>query len=438
MKHSKTGRIVGLLISTLMVFGLVFCDSVIPSRAAAPDASVSGQGKTYAQFNAALADAIDRIGDHTVAKIEVNAKPFVSIGGRAVELLGAKEAVVLCVHYEIDGVEKDLVMTRADAALADENGFIGFEYVNGEHRKAVKAAAAEAGVTLSEGVEPITWEPSSSELLIKGSEARALYTQIKAGNYPDVDTIRNSKVTSQLDELSTYYKGVYGNTANIDTPERTELRDHIKAKFLSAGSARTRSYDFSTGRRTYAYDGPLDKGYEMEIVLGLPASGKSSRVTDPDSEAMHAFILDCDEIKELIPEFQATYGAAADAIHFESMDIMNEAIRTFTEGSMKGTNIILPIVAGDFDDLMNTYIKPFEAAGYNVRAKFVDCEVNASVSRNIMRELETGRIINSAVVLSFGNAPKEVFEKLAPMINSKGVTYGYGYENKAAAQDDAA
>ena len=438
MMIKTTRKLVSLLIGALMVLSIVFCDTAITSQAAAADATVSGQGRSYAEFNAALADAIDRIGDHTVGKIEVNAKPFLSMGGRAVKLLGTKEAIVLCVHYEINGVEKDIIMTGADAALADENGFIGFEYVNGEHRKAVKAAAAEAGVTLSEGLEPVTWEPSSSELIIKGSEARALYTQIKAGNYPDVETLRNSPITAQLDELSRYYIGVYGNTSKIDTPEREELRDRIRTKFLSAGSARTQSYDFATGRRRYAYDGPLDKGYEMELVLGLPASGKSTRVTDPDSEAMHAFILDCDEIKELIPEFQASYGLGADAVHFESMEIMNSVIAEFTEGSMKGTNIILPIVAGDFDDLMNTYIKPFEAAGYNIRAKFVDCEVNASVSRNIMRELETGRIINSAVVFSFGNKPKEVFEKLAPMINSKGVTYGYGYENKAKALDDAA
>ena len=237
---------------------------------------------------------------------------------------------------------------------------------------------------------------------------------------------------TQLDALSAYYKGVYGNTADIDTPERQELREHICAKFLSAGSARTRSIDFATGRHNYVYDGPLDKGYEMELVLGLPASGKSSRVTDPDSEAMHAFILDCDEVKELIPEFRASYGAAADAVHFESFDIMNEAMKEFTEGSLKGTNVIIPIVAGDFDDLMNSYIKPFEAAGYNVTAKFVDCEPNVSVARNIMRELETGRIINSAVVLSFGYKPKEVYDKLSPMINAQGNPYGFEQQKKTA------
>ena len=425
-------KAMSLIMAAMMVFGIVFSGSLIDAQAAASNAVIRAQEKSYAQFNTELADAMSRLGDSEIGLIEVYAKPFVSIGGRTVTLLGQKKGLVLDVHYEINGETKYLTLTSEDATLADADGFIGFEYASNAHKKVTEAKAAEAGVTLPEGVEPITWEPSGGDLIIKTAEARALYTQIKAGNYPDIETLKNSEVITQIDALSTYYKGIYGNTANIDTPERQQLREHICAKFLSAGSARTRSIDFATGRHNYVYDGPLDRGYEMELVLGLPASGKSTRVTDPDSEAMHAFILDCDEVKELIPEFRASYGAAADAVHFESFDIMNAAMKEFTEGSLKGTNVIIPIVAGDFDDLMNSYIKPFEAAGYNVTAKFVDCEPNVSVARNIMRELETGRIINSAVVTSFGYKPKEVYEKLAPMINAQGNPYGFEYQKNAA------
>lgn len=432
MKKRTAKKLVGILLAALIVLGTAVPAMTITADAAAPDAVIKAQEKTYAQFNAELADAMDRIGDSQVALIEVYAKPFESIGGKAVKLLETRKMIVLNIHYSCDGKSRDLVMTSADAALADEDGFIGFDYAREEHKKAEAAKAAAANVSLPDGVDPLTWEPSSQNLIIKSSEARTLYNRIKANNYPDVDTIKASTINSQIDALSAYYKGIYGNTADIDTPEREALRKAICAKFLSAGSARTQSVDFTTRRHNYVYDGPLDKGYEMELVLGLPASGKSTRVTDPDSEAMHAFILDCDEVKELIPEFRASYGAGADAVHFESFDIMNTAMKEFTEGSLKGTNVIIPIVASDFDDLMNSYIKPFEEAGYNVRAKFVDCEVNASASRNLMRELETGRIINSAVVLSFGSKPEEVYNKLAPMINSKGNTYGYDYEAQEA------
>ena len=282
----------------------------------------------------------------------------------------------------------------------------------------------------SEGVKEVTWEPSSEHLIIETDEARELYTRIKNEDYPDVEELKNSNVVAQIDELSAFGKAKYGNTSEIDTPERDKLREDVLKKFLAIGSARTESVDEETGRAKYVYDGPLNKDYEMELVLGLPASGKSTRVSDPDSEEMGAFILDCDVIKELIPEYQESHGIAADAVHMESMMIMDNAVKAFTEGDMKGTNIVLPLVADDFDSLMENYIKPFEEAGYNVRAKFVDCDVNVSMARNVARELETGRIINSAVVFSFGSKPEEVYEKLAPMINSKGVPYGYEEEEE--------
>ena len=266
------------------------------------------------------------------------------------------------------------------------------------------------------GVVPITWEPSPNHLIIETEEAKQLFTQIKEGKYPSLAELIDNPVISQIDSLSDYYKELYGNTADIETPERKKLRDEILNKFLSIGSARKTD-------KGYVYDGPLEKDFQMELVLGLPAAGKSTRATDPDSEKTKSFILDCDVIKEMIPEFIESHGAAADAVHLESMLIMDMAREELVNGKMKGTNFILPLVADDFDTLMSSYIKPFEEAGYNIRAKFLPCEINASMSRNIARELETGRIINSSVVLSFGEKPEEVYKILAPMINSKGFPY---------------
>lgn len=278
--------------------------------------------------------------------------------------------------------------------------------------------------TLADKVEPITQKPSPDHLIVDTDESRELYTRIKADDYPTMDELKNSQVIKQIDAISSYYKELYGSTADIDTPERTQLREDIKNNFLAIGSARTESINEETGKHKYVYDGEVEKGYKMELVLGLPASGKSTRITDPDSESMKAFILDCDVIKELIPEFQESYGAAADAVHFESMNIMDSAVQELLTGEMKGTNVILPLVADDLDSLMENYIKPFEESGYTVTAKFVECDPNVSASRNLMRELETGRIINSGVVFSFGTKPLEVYKKLAVMNNTEGKPYG--------------
>ena len=143
---------------------------------------------------------------------------------------------------------------------------------------------AAALSTLPESVVQLTREPSPENLIIKTDEARELYTRIKAEDYPSLDELKNTEVIGQIDALSAYYKVLYGNTAAIDTPERKQLREDIKKEFLAIGSARTESVNEETGRHKYVYDGETEKGFKMELVPGLPASGKSSRVVDPDSE----------------------------------------------------------------------------------------------------------------------------------------------------------
>ena len=293
------------------------------------------------------------------------------------------------------------------------------------------AEAVDPASLLPEGVVPVTWEVSEEHLMIEGEEARALYERIVSGDYPTMEELRANPVVAQLDALSAYYKALYGNTADIDTPERKALREEILARFLSLGSARTDHLD-ENGFPVYVYDGPMKQEYWMELVLGLPASGKSTRIVDPDSEAMGAFILDPDVIKAELPEYKESHAAGADAIHFEGMDIFAEAVRAFTEGDMKGTNAIIPIVSSDLNDLMDSYIRPFEEAGYNVKVKFREAEPNAAAARVVMRELRGGQLINSAVAFSFGYGPEEVYNVLAPMTNARGETYGYDVEEALA------
>lgn len=290
--------------------------------------------------------------------------------------------------------------------------------------KKADTPADTAGVDFefSEGVGPIDSQPSEDNLIIKSDEAKALYDRIMAEDYPTLEELQNNEVVAQIDEISAYYVQKYGKTIEIDTPERDALRENIKEEFLAIGSARL-TKDAESGKEYYVYDGPCEADYWAEIVLGLPASGKSTRVTDPDSELKKAFIFDCDVIKGLIPEFQESYGGAADAVHLESELIQTACLSEFTEGSMKGTNIILPIVASDLDALMNTYIRPLEDAGYSIHIVYCDSELNESLARNVARELRTGRIINSAVLFSFGDKPKQVYEELCTMTGKNGEPY---------------
>ena len=282
---------------------------------------------------------------------------------------------------------------------------------------------AKAAELLLDGVVPVTWEPDKDHLIIQGDEAKELYDRIESEDYLSMEELRSNHVVAQIDSLSAYYIALYGNTNEINTPEREALRKEIKEKFLTYGSARTKKINPETGKHKIAFDGPLKKEYKMILALGLPASGKSTYVAEPISEEIGAFILDCDEIKELIPEYQESHGCAADAVHFESFAIMNDVMQEFLTGDMKGVNVVLPIVASDFDELMETYIKPFEEAGYNVKAVLRPAKENEACCRVVSRELRNGRIIRSIVAFGFGDKPEEVYYKLAEMTNAKGEPY---------------
>ena len=300
-----------------------------------------------------------------------------------------------------------------------------------EETESFSAAGTEAESALPGDVVPVTWEVTPEHPMIDTDEARALYKQIRANDYPTLEELRENPVVAQLDALSAYYKELYGNTADIDTPERNALREEMKEWFLSQGSARTESIDES-GKHHYVYDGALNKDYELELVLGLPASGKSTMVTDPDSEEMGAFIMDCDMIKEHLPEYQESHGAGADAVHFEGYGLMLDAMKEFLkDGSMEGTNVILPIVSSSLDDLMETFIKPFEDAGYHVKAKFCPAKPNEAAARVVMRELGGGQLINSNVAFGFGDGPEKVYEELSVMLNADGEPYGVADEEEA-------
>ena len=296
-------------------------------------------------------------------------------------------------------------------------------------------AAAEPAVEqpelpeLPEGVVPVTWEVTPEHLMIQTDEAREFYEQIRAGNYPTMEELRVHPVVLQLDALSAYYKAMYGNTVDINTPEREQMRQEKKKWFLTLGSARTDSID-ENGRHHYVYDGELKKEYKMELVLGLPASGKSTMIVDPDSEEMGAFVLDPDVIKAELPEYIESHGAAADSIHFEGMKIFDDSLEAFTTGDMKGTNVILPIVGTDLNELMEKYIKPFEAAGYHVKVKFREAEQNEAAARVVMRELAGGQLIHSKVAFDFGAGVADVYDELKDMLNSDGEPYGYTEEEE--------
>ena len=197
-------------------------------------------------------------------------------------------------------------------------------------------------------------------------------------------------------------------TIENNSAERQTLRDDCTIALLDLGSAQ---YD-ANGKIVKgadgetAYGGTVEQGHHIDIVVGLPAAGKSSVLVDPLSAQHHARVIDNDMAKAMLPEFDNGIGAGA--VHEESKVISKEALRSAMN---KGDNIVLPIVGGNYEKLV-AQIEQFRALGYEVAVHLCDLPSNKAIGRAIGRYLNTGRYIPMDVLYGYGNKPKENFYRL--------------------------
>ena len=156
------------------------------------------------------------------------------------------------------------------------------------------------------------------------------------------------------------------------------------------------------------YNGDVEKGHKAFLVLGLPASGKSSVITDRLLKENKAILLDSDEAKKIIPEYDNGWGAGA--VHEESKEVNKRLIRNVIE-NYDGANVVMPIV-GDTVPKVSDYMDVFKEAGYSVSLHLVEVSVRTSLSRMLKRFIEDNRFINPEIVFNYSNKPSIVFEKM--------------------------
>ena len=101
------------------------------------------------------------------------------------------------------------------------------------------------------------------------------------------------------------------------------------------------------------------------ILLGAPAAGKST-VAHPLARARSAAIIDADEAKKIIPEYQG--GVGANAVHEESGTLGKDVLRLAIAA---GDNILLPKVGAGAASI-EKLIDDLAASGYRVEAVLVD------------------------------------------------------------------
>ena len=143
------------------------------------------------------------------------------------------------------------------------------------------------------------------------------------------------------------------------------------------------------------------------IVIGPSASGKSFFSKEIARENNLA-VLDSDDVKELIPEYNG--GVGANAVHQETKVIVDNILEGFIN---EGKDMLLPRVGGakNFNGLKNT-LEKLKENNYNVNLVLVDVDTSNSLERMLRRFAETGRLIPPSYLESVGNTPIDTYNRL--------------------------
>lgn len=159
---------------------------------------------------------------------------------------------------------------------------------------------------------------------------------------------------------------------------------------------------------------PVAREKQVTIILGPPAAGKSTIANDL-AIANKAAILDSDEIKAALPEFDGGIGASA--VHSESSTLA-KALQSIMVS--RGTNIVLPKVGHDASSIRGA-ISLYKDKGYTVRLVNMDVTPENAYQRMISRFMKNGRIIPPEYLDAVGSKPTATYRTL----KEEGIADGY-------------
>lgn len=236
-------------------------------------------------------------------------------------------------------------------------------------------------------INKLTGEPVSEEM------QSVLKRLANSENVPETEI-------GQLKEIREANSCLGNGVPTVKLKDREGIQNGVYNRLQKSGSAVTDD----SGH--ISLTGEIRREKRLDIVIGLPASGKSSALVEPISEMYHSRIIDSDEAKKLLPEYNDGWGAGI--VHKESQLI---ADRQFKAAVRNGENITYPRVGGDCDELTDI-IAAVKKQGYSVYIHFNELDRNKALGRMINRFLETGRYIKPELVTKYGNGISATYETL--------------------------
>ena len=225
-------------------------------------------------------------------------------------------------------------------------------------------------------------------------EMKNVLKRCERGEYVSVEEINATP------EMKTAASCVSHQTPTIQLKDREQIEAHVFDILSNYGSVSTDKYGRTLvdERGNTRYNDIVDQGSRLDIVIGLPASGKSSAIVETISKEHHSMLIDNDEAKRLFPEFNKGWGAGV--VHAESQMVERDV---YLDAIIQGKNIVLPKVGSDANKLLMDYILPAKLQGYKVNVHFVDLDRNKALGRMLNRFINKGRYLAPELIDKYAN-----------------------------------
>ena len=202
-----------------------------------------------------------------------------------------------------------------------------------------------------------------------------------------------------LKEIKEANSCISSSKPTIELRNRTGIQLGVYNRLQNMGSAVTKSDG------AVSFSGEIRREKRLDIVIGLPASGKSSALVEPISELYESRVIDSDEAKKLLPEFNNGWGAGV--VHKESQLISD---RQLSAALKAGENITSRSAKDCISGPLNI-ISTAKKLGYSVYVHYNELDRNKALGRLLNRFLETGRYIKPELVTKYGSGISNTYEQ---------------------------
>lgn len=198
-----------------------------------------------------------------------------------------------------------------------------------------------------------------------------------------------------------------------DDPDRWDHRREVVERLYERGAPTGQATDGSL-----EFGGKIAKERRAIVVLGPPASGKSSAIAEPAAMRLQAHLVDSDAAKELLDGYRDGLGAAA--VHEEAAMITRSLLQPFI--AIRQENMVLPLVGRSLPSVLDQIVR-LETYGYTVDVYLVELPLEKAAFRAVRRFHATGRLVDPEYILSIDQAPKQTYDKVT-VEERKATKYG--------------